>query len=1017
VATNRRLRQAVRVALAAATTAGEFAALHAQEPPIPVAPPESLEEIVVTGSRLQAPNEVSVHPITSVSATAIEQTGLTRVEDILNTLPMVFADMNSTVNNGADGTAAVDLRGLGAQRTLVLVDGLRLGPGSADGRNWSDINQIPAALIQRIDVLTGGASTVYGADAVAGVVNFIITTRFDGIKVDAGYHFNQHDNLNQNGVSPLVTAADDSLPPSSVNTAFGKNASVIIGSKFADNRGNATAYITYDNQSATLESKFDYSACTLSPVPTSGPPYTGLACSGSIASRGGNFLAFSSSATLINHTVDPKTGVFRPFVQPADLYNYAPVGYFQVPNERWTAGSFINYDLNSHLNVYSTVMYMRNSMAAQIAPSGDFGIPSFIPCADPLLTAQERVTLCTPANLTANGGAYEVWDGKNYPGLNMYIYRRNVEGGDRISEFVNDAEREVLGVKGNLSGTWTYNAYALRGTVDIQDTTENDLGNSQIQQALNVLPGPSGPVCGGPTGVSGPLVSPATSYAPASKCVPWNIWVPSGVTPAALGFLALPDSQQGSATEQIVSGSVTGDLGKHGVRLPWAEQGLQLNVGAEWREEQSAYLPDYVTQKGDIAGVPGATLPVAGEFTVKELFTETRLPLASDRTLAEDLWVQGGYRYSRYSQGFSTKTYQLGLQWAPVTDVRLRGSYSRAVRAPNIGEFFYPQLISPADGSLDPCAGNPTASLAACELTGVKPNRYGHILANPLDQYNGLTGGNPQLNPETADTYTVGLLLQPSRVPNLQLSVDYFNIRIWGVIGALGYDTILQYCLDSVGNPAQAARFCPSIHRDALGSLWLTPSGYISDLAVNGGEFSTTGIDINASYRISLPASGSLLFALAGTYLRSYQVTPVSGFGSYDCVAYYGSSCGTSNPQWRHVLNVTWSTPWDGLDVNLRWRYYGANQDAQTSSNPFLATQNAYLPLSHIPAFSYLDLTGSFNLYMNVRLQLGVNNLTDKVPPLVVGGDCGGVLCNGNTFPGVYDAMGRYLFTHVTAQW
>jgi iron complex outermembrane recepter protein len=1010
------LRRAVRIALTAAAV-GDVGALHAQEPPPPPGAAERLEEVVVTGTRLPTPNATSVSPITSVSAAEILQTGLTRVEDVLGQLPMIFPGMNSTVNNGADGTASINLRGLGLQRTLVLVDGARLGPGSADGRNWSDINQMPVALIERIDVLTGGASAVYGADAVAGVVNLIINTHFEGIRVDATYHFNQHNNANQDGIAPLLTAAGDPLPPSDVNTAFGKSASLIMGSNFADNAGNATAYVTYDNQSATLESKFDYSACTPNPTPAN-PPYQALACSGSVVSRGGWFFASSfSGATLIQHTVDPKTGVFRPFVQPNDLYNYGPSNYFQVPNERWTAGTFVNYELGSQADVYTNVMYMRNSMTAQVAPSGDFTLPSFTPCADPLLTAQEVATLCTASNLAANGGAYEIYNGKEYPGLDMYIGRRNVEGGNRITGFVNDAVREVIGVKGGSATAWTYNVYAQQSTVDIASTSENQLGNFQIQQALNVLPGPHGPVCGGPTGLTGPLVSSGTAFAPNPQCVPWNIWVPNGVSPAALAFMTLPFTSMGSVIEQVVSGSVTGEFGKYGVRLPWAEQGLQLNVGAEWREERSAYLPDYEEQQGNVGGVPGAVLPVAGEFTVREIFSEMRLPLATDRRFADDLSLEGGYRYSSYSDGFITHTYKAGLQWAPVRDIRLRGSYQHAVRAPNISELFYPQLIA-ADGSTDPCTGpTPSASLAACELTGVKPGQYGHIVPSPLSQYNGLGGGNPALRPESSDTYTAGLVLQPRLVEDLQVSIDYFNIKIDGVIGGIGADIIMTECLASIGNPAQAAQFCPLIHRDAQGSLWLTPAGYVSDLGVNVGELATAGIDINGSYRLPLPGAGSLLFTLVGTYLESLQSTPVAGFGSYDCVGYFGSACGTPNPKWRSLFNANWSTPWRGLDLNLRWRYIGPGVSAQTSTNPILSGNDWWPPLAHIPAYSYFDLAGTVMVSGNLRMELGINNLADKAPPLVVGADCGALACNGNTFPGVYDAMGRYLFMHITAQW
>jgi len=993
-----------------------MSALRGQELSTPAAePPTPLEEVIVTGTRLPALNEASVSPITSVSTREIAQTGLTRVEDVLNTLPMVFPSVNSKVTNATDGTASVDLRGLGTNRTLVLVNGVRLGPGSADGRNWSDLNQIPVALVERIDVLTGGASAVYGADAVAGVVNVIINTHYEGIKVEAGYHFNQHNNADQAGVAALVTAAGDQLPPSEVNTSFGKSASVIIGANFADNKGNASAYLTYDNQSATVQSKFDYSACTLTPTPLT-PPYHALACGGVVTSRSGWFGGFGAAGTtLVSHTVDVQTGVFRPFVTPNDLYNYGALVFSQVPNERWTAGAFVNYDINPHADVYTNVMYMRNSMSAQVAPSGDFLYSSFTACADPLLTAQEVAILCTATNLAANGGNYEVYNGKQYPGLNLYIGRRNIEGGNRITNFGNTSARVVLGVKGSFAGSWTYNVYGQHAVVDEGYSNLNYLGVAQMQQALNVLPGPNGPVCGGPTGPYGPLVTPGTTFTPAPACVPWNIWTPNGVTPAALASMTIPSSVSGSVTEQVVSGSVTGDLARYGAQLPWAGRGLEVNLGTEWREEQTDYRPDYQLQAGNLGGFGPGVKPVAGEFTVREIFGEVRVPLATERRLADDLSLDGGYRYSSYSTGFITQTYKAGLTWAPVRDIRLRGSYQHAVRAPNLGEFYTPQQIT-GDGTTDPCAGpKPTASVQACELTGVAPGKYGHIAASPLNSYNGLVGGNPAVGPESADTYTLGLVLQPRMAPNLQVTVDYFNIKIDGQIAMIGGDVIMKDCIASVGNPAQSAQFCSLIHRDSQSSLWLTPAGYVSDLNVNIGELSTSGVDINGNYRLMLPAAGSLSFTLVGTYLKSLQTTPVAGLGSYDCVGYFGSTCVLA-PRWRSVFNTTWSTPWRGLDFNLRWRYIGPTVSDQTSTNPFLSGA-VWPPLAHIPAYSYFDLAGTIALNSNLQLRLGINNLADKVPPVVVDTDCNGYFCSGNTLPGVYDARGRYIFMHLTAQW
>jgi outer membrane receptor protein involved in Fe transport len=295
--------------------------------------------------------------------------------------------------------------------------------------------------------------------------------------------------------------------------------------------------------------------------------------------------------------------------------------------------------------------------------------------------------------------------------------------------------------------------------------------------------------------------------------------------------------------------------------------------------------------------------------------------------------------------------------------------------------------------------------------------QFGHILPNSAPQYNGLAGGNPSLLPEVADTYTVGLVLQPRMVPNLTLSFDYFDIKIDNVIGSIGGNNIINDCVFQ-------GLLCNQVHRDATGSLWRTQNGYVIDTTVNEGQLKTEGLDVKSSYRQALPALGSLLFSLEGTKLKSLQTTPVSGGSSYDCAGLWGPTCGGGNPNWRSVFNVSWSTPWDGLDLNLRWRYFGPDELEFLSTAPGLASPGAYMPLAHISAYSWVDLSGTFNLYKNIRLQLGVNNITDKVPPLAVGSACttssgggnAGSNCNGNTFPGVYDSMGRYVFATLTAQ-
>jgi outer membrane receptor protein involved in Fe transport len=1027
--TNRQnLQQAVRWALATVTATAAVPALHAQTAPAQAeAAAAPLAEVVVTGSRIKTPNETAISPITTVSATDIQETGLTRVEDVLNNLPMVFAGMNSTVSNGSTGTATVDLRGLGANRTLVLVNSRRLGPGDATGNNSADINQIPTALIERVDVLTGGASSVYGADAVAGVVNFILNTHFEGVKIDTTYDFYQHNN-NDSSIQSVVTAAGDTLPPGNVNTGFDKTVSILVGSNFADNKGNATAYMTYDNQAATLESQYDYSACTLGNVNGAGNPFGGYVCGGSGTSAHGEFLGYGNKGAIFDDTVDPTTGVFRPFTN-ADLYNYGAINYYLRPNERWTAGTFVNYDINSHVTGYMDIMWTRNNSSAQIAASGAFFTSVFVPCVDPLMTAQEESIVCAPGNAAAQAAAglqtSETVNGTTYPGTSFYLGRRNVEGlAPRTTIFTSNSIHLTTGIKGDFGDAWTYDVYAQRSTVDDANDTINYLSEPGVIAAINVITGPALL----PNGLANPNAGKpecvATYTGTSTNCVPWNVWHPGGVTPSQLASLYVPLLDEGNVVENVVSGSVTGDLSKYGVKLPTADDGMQLNVGAEYRSEYSNFSPDELEQEGTLAaeGVGGASTPQAGDFHVSELFTEMNLPLVQHAPFADSLAMDAGYRYSSYTIGFNTSTYKLGLEWAPVKDIRFRTSYQRAVRAPNILELFQPQTGA-LDGTEDPCAGaTPAYSPAQCAHTGVSAAQYGHIGPNPAGQYNGVDGGNPDLKPEVADTYGVGFVLQPRVLPNLSVSVDYFDIKIKDVINTIGENTILNDCA-TTGNPF----FCTLIHRSAgNGSLWLNPygtpnAGYAFDVTQNLGSLSTKGVDVKASYRQPLPALGSLFFSLEGTYLDSLASQPLPGGASYDCVGLFGGTCGAPNSKWRHVVNATWSTPWDALNMTLRWRYIGSADSQETSSNPQLS---GVVPgVASVPAYNYLDMTADWALYKSIRMQVGINNIFDKNPPLFIGTDCPVSAtgpaqsdCNGNTFAGTYDALGRYIFIHLSAQ-
>ena len=658
---NPKLQYAVRAALAAAAASAVVPMAYAQTAPAAqtaAASDTALEEVVVTGSRLnQLPNEVSISPVTSLTDLDIQKTGLVRTEDLLNNLPQVIAEQSSGTSISSNGTATVSLRGLGSQRTLVLVNGKRLMPGAGLGPavgNSADINQIPADLIERADILTGGASAVYGADAVAGVVNFVLNTHFEGVRIDANYGFGRHSNSNQQQLGYLA-AQGDPAPDSTVDAGFNKDISFLAGANFADGKGNATVYATYLRSSPAVGYQYDFAGCTLntpSRLPTT-PAKNQLKCGGSSSSATGRFLllgqtANSNFATLADNTVS-KNGNYDPY-SSADSYNYGALSYLQRAAERYTAGNFLTYDINDNASVYSEFMFARNTSSANYGPSGLFAFgQEVISCANnPLLTPTEQTTLCGGNNIAANQATYGPANAggfkagnPNVTGQNILVYmaRRSVESGPRVDNYASNAFREVVGLKGKFTDAISYDVYGQVGLTHMTDVEGGFLGSQQVDRSLNVVNGPNGPACASALNGDDPA------------CVPWNIWNPGSVTPAQLKYLQVASGYEITTKEYIVDGSVTADLGKYGVQLPTANSGLNLAVGTEYRQESYDFEPDYIFGNGFASGGNGAQPPINGGFHVAEIFMEGKMALLEDKFLAKSLSFETGYRYSVVHHG------------------------------------------------------------------------------------------------------------------------------------------------------------------------------------------------------------------------------------------------------------------------------------------------------------------------------------------------------------------------------
>jgi iron complex outermembrane receptor protein len=994
---NGQIARAVHRALVlGALAAASSMPLHAQDRSESDAAASSapLETVTVTGSRIVAPNQTSISPVTAISAEQITSTGRTRVEDVLNTLPQVFGSQNSGVSNGSNGTSLVNLRNLDSKRTLVLIDGRRLGPGDPTGgfaRNTygADLNMIPSQLIENVEVLTGGASSTYGADAVAGVINFKMNNHFEGVRVNASYGFNQHNNHNDAADSILANNTPVIHTPSSVNSGFAKDVNLLMGINSPDGRGNATAYATFRTISASLEGPYDYSGCTLNSGDT-------LTCGGSSTTAPptsfGRFQqVFPDGSKGPNQTLNAD-GTLSSFTA-ANNYNYGAVNYFGRPDERWTAGAFANYEFNDHADVYSEFMFMRDNTTSQIAPSGAFslGYPFSdsggltVNCSNPYLTAVQLGQWC--------GGA-------TAGDTTLVIGRRNVEGGPRQQSLTHTDWRVVIGSRGEIIDGWKYDTYAQQGEVQYTSSYRNDLSWNAIQNSLLVENVNGVPTCQAVINGSDP------------RCVPWNIFQPGGVTNAATSYLSIPLLAEGTVTERVVDGNVTGDLGKYGVQSPLAKSGLAVNFGFEYRQEKSDFLPDFAFQNGLGAGQGGATLPIAGQYSVREGFAEARMPLLEDAPFAKSLSVETGFRYSSYSLSFKTNTYKFGVEYSPVEDVRLRGSFQRAVRVPNVGELFNPVSVG-LDGVTDLCSGSaPSLSFEQCARQGVTAAQYGNTVdQNPAAQYNGLTGGNPQLKPETAITKSFGIGFTPTFIEGLRIQVDYFDISIQNAIQNPNADFTMILC-----SQTGAPNLCNRIHRDPSGSLDGSPSNsFVEDLLTNIGSLKTRGVDLDASYKLNLNQFGKVGFQLTGTYTQKFITEPQPG-ASYDCAGYFGGICQAPLPKWRSNFTTSYTTPIPGLDLSATWRYMDAVRlDSNAPGLSFLkGTSYDNASDQRLSSRSYIDLTASYQ-WDKYNVRVGANNVLDKDPPINGATTCPAGPCNGNTWPVAYDVMGRQLFIMATA--
>ena len=940
----RRLSLAVAAALGTTLTGVAFAQEAAED--------EMVEEVLVTGTRIASSDGFgATSPVTVVDAENIQNLGFVNIEQVLNSLPSIETSQNANISNGSTGTATVDLRGLGVNRTLVLVNGRRMTAGAASSQA-PDVSQIPTIALQNVDVLTGGASATYGADAVAGVVNFV-TRRMDGIEMRLGYSGYRHDNGN-GYIQPLLDARGFEYP-TGTSGPDGENYQIdlAMGSDFDNGKGNATVYATWRDQAELRQEARDYSAGALT---------------GAATSVGG-----SANAIIPNYFLAPITpdgtgpagtnggydydqeffGNITPDggLEPWDgtnRYNYAPINHFLRPITQWSAGAFVDYQINEHFTPYVEFMYNSAGTRAQIAESGTFFAEAYVLELEDFPAAfQDALTELYPDNTGEFG---------------VYVGKRNVEGGPRSNNFQNDGFRMVTGMKGDIDDNWSYDASYTYAQTRQTSTYINDFFAPNIAAALNPDACDNG-------------------------CPGYSVFTPGGVTSEQANGMTGTGILAAESSTEVINAYVTGDL----FSLPTTEQPIAVVVGYEWRGETFDRTSDTVFAEGQLLGQGGPTPSLRGGWNVSEFFTEASVPVIDTLTL--DL----AYRYSDYTTVGGQDTYRVGFDFAPLEMARLRAGFNRAVRAPNVAELFSVNNLGLWAG-VDPCAtSTPEYSPEQCARTGVTASQYGNIAASPADQYNQITGGNTNLDAEEADTITVGVVLDP--MEGMTISLDYWNIEIDQTIATVGAENIIRQC-------AENGNLCDSITRSGSGSLWQGETGFVFNGLQNIGTNQWEGVDLAANYMVDA-MDGTFDVRLVGTYMLTKEVEILPG-ESYDCVGLVSTRCFPS-PEWRHTLSARYDSN-DFWAVTARWRYFdGVDYDGALVGSASPGTdQIAQDNMSS--SQSYLDLNATFRFMGDSELLVGINNVLDEAPPLVGGS----LSSNANAVAGFYDTLGQYLFAQAT---
>ena len=929
------------------------------------------EVIVVTGSRINNPNLEQSSPVAVVTDEEINLRQAVVVDDFLREIPGVTPSIGANVNNGNGGSTFVDLRGIGPNRNLVLLNGTRVVPAGLDG--ITNIDVIPTALLQRVDVLTGGAGAAYGADAISGVVNFITKTDFAGMEASA--------------TQQITEEGDGSI----------FRADLTLGANFEDNRGNAVLSVGYTNRDAVFQGARDFSQFNLS-------SFTGAAGGSSTAIPTVITVPGTNSGTL---QVSPDGGSLVPFYAP---FNFNPQNIFQLPLEQYRIYGQANYEVGEGAEVYAEGLYTQSTNRTTIASSGTFRNVLTTPLSNPFLNAGIRNQICgfdadantagvqrlfSQAECDAAAVATDPND-PNYRTADIDYGRRFTEFGTRDNEYETQLFQFKAGIRADLFSNLSFEAFGVYGESEVDSRQSGNGTLSRLQQSVL-------------------STNPNTCLDDSNGCVPINLFGPAGsITQDVRAFLDVGNS--GKTETSLLQGQafVSGDFG---FAFPGAITPLSVVAGVEYREYTASTTSDLLTQTpGEVLGNGAANPDSFGTYDVKEAFGELAIPILEESFIPELTLLLGG-RVSDYSTTGTEYTWKAGGTATLFDGFQLRGNYQKVTRAPNIGELFSPQVTGLDNFDADPCAGaGPVTNAdlrAICLAQGAPTASIGSIIVDPAGQVNVTTGGNPNLAAEDANTWTVGAIFQPSFFNGLSITLDYFNIKLTDAITNPTVDDVFASCFGAdyrtapTGSATSPA--CTAIRRNpATGNLFgnvaLTPG--IPLTVTNQGRIETDGIDLVINYRREI-GFADLNLNFAGNWTNSNTFDSNQNDPDnlvFECAGFFGTNCGSIIPEFSFVQRTTLG--FGGADVSLLWRYIdGVDLERSNFDDageaPFL---DAY---ETIDAEHYFDLTARFDVTESFEMTVAALNLFDNKPP-IVGSNIGSTSFNsGNTFPSTYDPLGR----------